>query len=263
MSVRPYHRALRNLWLGKPNTAQGVVPATAGLNTANQAPIIMRGSIRSSPTAISCAIVGLLKDSTWWAGQGSNVQAAVTVDTNDAQSAAANDFAMEVANAANSGCMFGASMPFGVISVATTTNSAGSPVRVVEYWNGSAWTTIAAAGLTITPPANWLTTTTEDLILFNPPSDWTPGGTVSGLDGINQSTYNLRIRSTTAPTTAGLAARVYLGVHFGGEPVLAANTTWHAPWNGDQGWLVPGGVAAVGGCVNVANEGIAITLQYR
>ena len=142
----PYVRTFRTKWLGAPNTAVNTVPSTAGLDCANQAPIIDAATIRSTPTAIQAAVVGLLKDSTWWAGQGSNVQAAITLDTTDAQDAGANDFALEVANAANSGCMFGASQPFGAVSIATTTNSAGSPVRVWEYWNGTTWTTIAAAG---------------------------------------------------------------------------------------------------------------------
>jgi hypothetical protein len=260
MSAPPYVRTWRTKWLGAPNTAANTVPGTAGLDVSNLAPVLIKGSIRSTPTAIDCAVVGLLKDKTWWAGSGANIQAAVTVDTTDAQSAAANDFPLEVANQANSGCMFGGPVPFGALSIATTTNSAGSPVRVLEYWNG-AWTTIAAAGLLVAPPANWLTTATEDLVLFVPPNDWVVGGTP--VDTVNQTTFNLRIRSTTAPTTAGSAGRVYLGVVFDGRKALAANSTWDVAWDNIQGWPCPNAVAAISGAANVANEGHVISIVYR
>lgn len=261
MPAPPYVRAWRNKWLGAPNTAANTVPSTAGLDTVNQAPRLRTATIRNTGETAQLAIVGLLKDATWWAGQGANVQAAVTVDTTDAQSAAANDFALEVANSANSGCMFGATQPFGVVSIATTTNSAGSPVRVVEYWNGSAWTTIAnTTGMIIAQPANWLTTATEDLLLFVPPADWAKGS--GSVANASNETFNLRVRCTTAPTTAGLASRVYLGMVFAANANVAANAEYNAPWNGDDGWLVPGAVAAIGMVANGANEGHALTLTY-
>lgn len=260
MSAPPFVRTFRNKWLGAPNTAANTVPATAGLDVSNLSPVLVKGRLKINGAAVNVAIVGLLKDTQWWAGQGTNIQAAVTVDTTDAQSAAANDFPLEVANQANSGCMFGATVPFGAISVASTTNSAGSPVRVLEYWNG-AWTTIAAAGLLVAPPANWLTTATEDLILFIPPTDWTKGGTPT--DTANQDTYNIRIRATTAPTTAGSASRVYLGYVFSGEPALAANGTHEAPWESLQGWPCPRAIAAISGAASTANEGHVISIVYR
>ena len=87
------------------------------------------------------------------------------------------------------------------------------------------------------------------------------GGTPT--DTANQSTYNLRIRCTTAPTTAGLASRVYLGYVFDGRKALAANSTWDVAWDNIQGWPCPGAVAAISGAANVANEGHAIALVYR
>jgi len=260
MSAPPYVRTWRNKWLGTPNGAANAVPVTAGLDVSNLSPVLIKGSVRSTPTAIDVGIVGLIKDTHWWAGQGANIQAAVTVDTTDAQSAAANDFAMETANAANSGCMFGCSVPFGALSIATTTNSAGSPVRVLEYWNG-AWVTIAAAGCVVAPPANWLTTAPEDLILFVPPNDWVVGGTPTA--SVNQTTFNLRIRATTAPTTAGLAGRVYLGYVFDARKAMAVNSTWDVAWDNIQGWPCPGAVAAIGAAANVANEGHVVCLVYR
>lgn len=260
MAQRPYFRAWRTKWLGAPNTAANTVPATAGLDCVNQAPQILSATIRNTGETAQLAIVGLLKDTAWWAGQASNIQASVTVDTTDAQSAAANDFALEVANAANSGCMFGATLPFGAVSIATTTNSAGSPVRVVEYWNG-AWTTISnTTGMIIAQPANWLTTATEDLLVFVPPVDWVKGG--SGTN-VNQNTYNLRVRCTTAPTTAGLASRVYLGMVFAANANVAANAEYNAPWGPGEAWLVPPSVAAVGALANGANEMHQLTILYR
>jgi hypothetical protein len=256
-----YQRTFRNKWLGAPNTAANTVPSTAGLDVSTLSPVLCTGKVKINGASVNVAVVGLLKDVEWWAGQGSNIQAAVTVNTANAQSAAANDFALEVANAANSGCMFGASMPFGAISIATTTNSAGTPVRVLEYWNGTAWTTIATAGMLNDLPANWLTTSTEDLILFHPPNDWVRGN--GSVTNASNDTFNVRIRCTTAPTTAGIAGRVYLGVVLSGEPNLTANSTHSAPWESLEGYPCPTAVAAISGAASTANQGHVVTITYR
>ncbi len=261
MSAPPYVRTFRNKWLGTPNTNASVVPSTAGLDVSNLSPVLCVGKVKINGASVNVALVGLIKDSLWWAGSGANIQAAVTVDTTDAQSATANDFPLEVANTANSGCMFGAPIPPSAISIATTTNSAGSPVRVLEYWNGTAWTTIAAAGALIAQPANYLTTTAEDLILFIPPNDWVKGD--GGVTNASNDTYNVRIRATTAPTTAGSAGRIYLGFVFSGEPALTANSTHTAAWESLHGFPCPGAVAAISGAASTANEGHVVSVVYR
>ncbi|MEN6607139.1 MAG: hypothetical protein ABFD60_07835 [Bryobacteraceae bacterium] len=254
-------KTFRTKWLGAPNGAANTVPATAGLNVNDISPIFVKASVKINGASVNVAVVGLIKDSQWWAAVSSNLIDSVTVDTTDAQSSTANDFALEVANTANSGCMFGAPLPPSALSIATTTNSAGSPVRVLEYWNSTAWTTIAAAGCLVAQPANWLTTATEDLILFIPPQDWARGGTP--VASVNQATYNVRIRCTTAPTTAGLAGRVYVGTVLSGEPALAANGTHNAIWENINGWPCPGAIAAIGGAASTANEGHVLSIVYR
>lgn len=258
MSAPPYVRSLRHVWLGQPATAANTVPATAGLDVSNLSPILVKASLKINGAAINVAVVGLLKDVNWSAFTASNVQASVTDNTANAQAGSANNFPLEVANAANSGCLFSADLPPGILGIDATTNSAGSPVRVLEYWDGSAWTTIAAAGVLNAQPTHW--GTIENVIAFIPPANWAKGGTGTN---VPQGRYNVRLRATTAPTTAGIARRIYLGYPFSGEPALAANSTHTAPWESLYGWPCPGAVAAIGGAVSTANEGHVLSVVYR
>lgn len=77
-----------------------------------------------------------------------------------------------------------------VISQATT----GAPVYTYEYYNGSAWSTLT---LTTTPTYSALGSTTAEFVA---PSDWAAGVTGEGV--VSTTYYNIRVKATTAPTTA-------------------------------------------------------------
>ena len=261
MSAPPYQRTLRHTWLGQPATAANTVPVTAGLDVNNLAPILVQARLKINGASINVAIVGLLKDQYWKAYTAANVIAAVTDNTANAQAGTANNFPLET-NAANSGCLFASPLPLGCIGIDATTNSTGSPTRVLEYWDGTQWTAIAAAGTLIDLARTTHWGTVENVIAFVPPANMAKGGTPVAT--VPQDTFNVRIRATAAATVAGVARRIYLGYVFSGEPALAANGTHTAPWENLQGWPCPGAVAAIGGAVSgTANEGHVLSVVYR
>lgn len=257
-----YKRAFKNKWLGQPATAQGVVPKSAGFPVPDgigQPVRIIYARLQNRSTgAAGVALVALLNDREWIFGQV-DAAGAYTDDTVDAQSAATNDAALD-GTAANAGFVIGATMPFGAVSVDCTTAGAGttpSATHDIAYWNGSAWTQIAAAGLLVDVPraSDWATG--EQLILLDPPSDWVTGGSGTG---VPQTTYNLRVRRTALPTVGrsdALARRLYVGVVLASEDAVAANAIAEL-LAGDAD--VPISASAVGLAASVADEGHSLTM---
>ncbi len=202
------------------------------------------------------ALVGLLPDSMWAAGQ---VTAAgvYTADTADAQDADTNDFALETTTNGD-GFLVSADVPFGVLSLDITTASVtGTPVRVLEYWNG-AWTTLPATQVIVGPvtSAHWVAA--ETLILFESPVDWVVGGTGTNVPATR---YNIRVRATTAPTgTAGLARRIYVGVVLLSRDALPQDNSYVV--NPAKGFGVPGYLMGISGAFPTVDAGNGIQLIY-
>lgn len=115
-----------------------------------------------------------------------------------------------------------AQKPFHLIGLSVSVAATGSPVYAYEYFNGTSWATVP---MLATPS---LASTGDKLLLFAPPSDWAPGGTETGL---NASYYAIRVRATTAPTTAIEADDVWVGelLAFQGD----------VPHNGVLGYVPP------------------------
>jgi len=255
-----YRRAFKNEWLGQPASAQNVVPASAGL-------VIPSGNLRlhsmilsNRGAAMAMAAVALLKDAVWEAGQWVNSTTTYTADTTDAQDADTNDFALETATGANDGFIVGADIPFGAISLdITTAQAAASAVHIVEYWNGSAWTAIAAAGMLVDIARSVVWPTGEFLILFDPPADWAKGG--SGTN-VNQDRYNLRVRGTpTTGTVAGLARRIYVGVPLVTLSLAATDSSTERQLAVDLDF-VSQTYGAIGLAAAIADEGHALEVLY-
>lgn len=81
---------------------------------------------------------------------------------------------------------------WGVWGATISQAQTGAPVYEYMYWNGSAFSTLTL----VTTPV--YTATGDICTFFAPPLDWAVGGG-SGLDS---NMYTLRVRATTAPTTA-------------------------------------------------------------
>lgn len=137
-----------------------------------------------------------LINSKWAAGQwdDSSTGTEFTDDTTDAQDAGTNDFAITTTTN-NDGCIISASEPFDMVGFTVSTAEVGSPVYEYAYWNGSAWTTF-------TPIVEPDFTASETAIVFGAFNDWA----VAAGSGTTAAHYAIRIRATTAPSTAPLAA---------------------------------------------------------
>ena len=263
-----YHILNVNPWLGQPATGQNVLPGTKGLAPTSSSGFPCRIFVEyleiNNRTGGSAGVglVGLLPDSMWVAGQWTNGTTTYTADTTDAQDADTNDFALETTTQ-NDGCVFGASVPFGAISVDCTTAGSGtSPTHVLEYWNGSAWTGVTTGFcLDIPRSADWAAG--ERLILFSPPLDWAVGGTGTNMPA---TTYNLRIRRTNATqTTAALARRIYLGQVFLSGAGVASNGFYQPPFSSKTTFVIPPYIAglSVAGAQSNMTAGTALTLIYK
>jgi len=261
MASEIYKRTNPNKWLGVPLTGPGVVPASAGLIPPSGKSILLSSAQLQNRTASTAAtlLVGLLRDDAWTAGQWADATTTFTDDTVDAQDVGTNDFALEGTGAADDGHLVSAAVPFGIISYDISTDSVGSPVRVANYWNGSAWTALTAAQLI---SFAWATTNPglgESILAFEPPVDWAVGGSGTGVPA---GKYNLLVKSTTSPSTAGLAKRLYVGVVLGSNDGVAANDSYDPPM-GLYGVLVPSYLAGVGAAFSVADAGNNLHLVYR
>jgi hypothetical protein len=120
-------------------------------------------------------------------------------DTADAQDSDADDIAL-FTTTNNDGFVVSATEKFNLVNIVVSTAAAGSPVYEYTYWNGSAWTSFTPI---IEPD---LTSTTEQALVFTIPSDWAKGGDTG--EGVDADHYAIRVRATTAPSTAPLATTV-------------------------------------------------------
>ena len=159
----------------------------------------------------STAVIGLgvrYDVSTWFAGQ---VTAAgvYTDDTADAQSATTGDFPLHNQADSGSGFVLSANERFNIFSVIqSAAGDQTSPVLLAEYWNGAAWTDLAASLFV----ADVLDGggTGEKVLCWPMPFDWVVGGSGTGIE---PTRFNLRIRHTHggAGTTPPVASQVFLG----------------------------------------------------
>jgi len=146
--------------------------------------------------------------STWAAGQ---VTAAgvYTDDTTDAQSATAADFPLHTRTDSGSGFLLSADERFNIVAlIQSAAGDQTTPTQVIEYWNGAAWTDLAAT--CFINDALDANSTGEKIICFPMPFDWVVGGSGTGVPA---SRYNLRIRQTTggAGSANPVATQVFIG----------------------------------------------------
>lgn len=239
-------------WLGQPATAVNVVPATAGVAVSALAHQIMRVYLQNrSAGTVSVCVAGFFPDAVWEAGQWVDLTTTYTVDTTDAQDAGTNDFPINTTTISD-GHIIGCDYPFGLVSYDMTTATVGAALEgIIEYWNGTAWTAIAATGMLVDIPrvagVQWATG--ELIIMFDPPADWAVGGTGTN---VNAARYNLRYRSSAAGTTAGLARRVYVGIPITSWKGVATLTEASVREYTPNGLSIPTGVTYIGCAANLA-----------
>lgn len=155
------------------------------------------------------AVVGIggrLPQNLWTAGQ-IVAAGAYTDDIADAQSSAANDFPLTTLTN-NDGFGIFSKVIFSIASIIVGTAAAGgAPVWDLAYTlAGGSWQTLTNAYV-----SPLFTSTGEQLIWFEPPTDWAVAEAGHGT-GVPTGYFGLRCRATTAPNaTAGLATNIVLG----------------------------------------------------
>lgn len=194
-------------------------------------------------------------NSMWKAGQWVNATTTFTDDTTDAQSAATGDFPVTTTTN-NDGFIIGSNLKFNLIGMTVSQAQAGAPVYAYEYWNGSAWTVIPAGAIKETPASF---TVADQFIVFQAPHDWAKGGSGTGVD---QTRYNIRMRATTAPSTAVIASVLWIGTSIAMKESLANNTKFSIDQVNTE-LVLPGGCGLLpyfGGTASAANM---VEARYR
>ena len=187
--------------------------------------------------------IGVRLDSTLWkAGQWTNASTTYTDDTTDFKSAGTNDAALETTTA-NDGFLVSSTKLFNALSINVSTASVGVPVRVLEYSTGtSTWTAItnyiSFAGSGAVYP------TGENVIVWIPPADWAPMAGGHGT-GVTVGHYGVRVRATTASSTAGLAATMSVHRLYFLLEGLADNNLYEEQFGGIYFPVEPSGNALV------------------
>lgn len=122
----------------------------------------------------------------------------------------AGDFQIHDRADSGSGLLAGAQIPWNVLGIIqSAAGDQTGPTLIVEYWNGSAWTDIAA-GLLMND-ALIANGTGEKVLCWGIPADWAVGGDGTGVPA---ATYNIRVRYTTTGAGAAdpAASQLFLGV---------------------------------------------------
>lgn len=189
--------------------------------------------------------LGFLTDSTRWkAGQwDASENPEIIDDTTDAQDAGSDDFAL-FTTTNNDGFIVQSLDKFGFVGVqVTTAASGGSPVYEYTYWNGSSY-----AALTLFDTPSW-TSTGEKTIAFTTPIDWAAveSGSQAALDGADVGKYLIRVRATTASSTAGgLASLIWVARLHDFKASVATDSVLNVSIeDADQGIVLKGGEGVV------------------
>lgn len=220
-------------------TKTDLVPAVSG-----QQLVFIGMTLNNRSTAAMKMGVGFkIANARWLAGQW--VQAStpkITDGTTDAQSTATGDFGL-FTTTNNGGFVIQALDKFGIVGLSVSTAaSGGSPVYEYMYWNGSAYAT-----LTLVETPSW-SSTGEKTIAFVPPIDWaTNSGTAVSSDGLTTGYYSIRVRATTASSSAGGTASIaWVAKLYDFKANVSDTAVLNAiPEDSDRGIVLQGGESII------------------
>lgn len=197
--------------------------------------------MNNSGSALDMALAVRFRNANWVAGQ---VTAAgvYTADTDAAQDETTGDFQLHDRTDDGSGFLVGADVPWNVLGVIVS--AAGDQTvtnRIVEYWNGTAWTPLLNASVTAlfigetSGNQIFVDGTGEHIHVWEIPADWVIGGTPVAT--VPQDKFNIRFRvdSSAAGTADPTASQMFVGEALLQEPQLASGAgnakeyTFHPP----------------------------------
>jgi len=231
--------------------------AIATAPTGSQLSFISAVLSNRSGGAISMGIGFKTDDTRWKAGQWVNGSATYTDDTTDAQDSGTNDFALTTTTN-NDGFIIQSLDKFGIVGIQVTTAQAGTPVYEYNYWNGSAYASLS----TLEVPASYAVG--EVTIAFSPPLDWAPvaAGTAPATSGMDVGKYVIRVRATTAPSTAPLASLIWVSRFLSFKTAVATDTLLNIIASDTQrGFILNGGESIVP-YFQTANANNSVEVEY-
>lgn len=200
----------------------------------------------------------------------------LTDDTTDAQDSGTGDVNLDTVSTNNDGLAIGCNMPFNIASLMISQASTANTVWKVYYSIASAGTGFSNNFTEITNlyVAPSFGTTGEQLIWFEPPTDWyavksdtaivnrhgRSDQTVLGYTAPRQ--YMLVVKSTTAPDTArGQMTIATLGRMFFSTAAVA--TDGILTNIGGSELHLPAGCDAVAAAISVAAQQSRVDIKYR
>ncbi|TXH16908.1 MAG: hypothetical protein E6R03_04720 [Hyphomicrobiaceae bacterium] len=161
----------------------------------------------SSGVDTSVGIAIKMADSDFKAGQWDDSETASYIDdTTDAQDAGTNDFALTTTTN-NDGFVIQCKDKFNLVGLTISQAAEGSPVFLYEYFNGTSFVTLSQV---LDTPV--LTGLGDTYLTFLTPSDFAPipaGNSLATTDGLTVGYYAIRMKATTAPSTAALASVIW------------------------------------------------------
>lgn len=114
------------------------------------------------------------------------------------------------------GHVVGDTAQFNAVNYLTSQIYTGAPTQATEYWNGTAWTALTVGNYQTNNALGY------SQLRFTIPGDWAVGG--SGTN-VPQTTYNIRLRFTTAGTQAVIGAlSIATRVDLTANEVIASTT---------------------------------------
>lgn len=166
-------------------------------------------------------------------------------DTEDAQDAGTGDFPLFTL-LDNDGFAVQALTQFNMLVIPVSTAQAGSPTYSYQYYNGS--------GYTVLPVIESVSTYTiaNHYVVFHAPIDWAKGGPEG--EGFDEDKYHIRVRATTAPSTAPLATEIIVGRFIAFDEALEDGAILVADYQSEPLKLLGGsGLMPYFGTANAAN----------
>lgn len=209
-------------------------------------------SVQNRSAATIAAGIGVRIPKTLWkAGLWTNATTTYTDDTTDFQDAGASDAALETTTN-NDGFLVSSTKKFNALCINVGTASIGVPVRALEYSSGTAtWTAItnyiSFAGASAVYP------TGENVIVWVPPTNWAVMAAGHGT-GVTVGHYGIRVRATTASSTAGLASTMSVHRLYFLLEGLADNNLYEAALSGMYFPMETSGEALVSYISTVNNQ---------
>lgn len=197
-----------------------------------------------------CGVARKLDNGSWkfWKLDDSD-----TPDATDNTSTIQAGTSVTLFEATNDGFLVQADRPFNMIGLTVGTAETGSPVYSYEFYNGSSYETLT------TIDTFDLSGTGDSVAAFLAPHDWAAGTTAAV--GGDSDKYSIRVRSTTAPSTAVVISSLWVGQFLAYQEALADNGYLEVVYDDERPMIFESGEGVLP-YFKTANASNHVNVQY-